>query len=149
MNKIVEFSIQDKGKEVKFIAERLKPFEQFNLIMKIISVVAKGGNGNNLHVEQALHNLFQTGKNVEIKEKLKEDFTPFKLILEAIKGALAQLSEEDRDWMITELLKNVKIDCGASYIVKATQEELNSRLSGFQAIFELLKELVKINLGFL
>lgn len=149
MEKIVTFTLEDKGiknkeQRLNFIAERLKPFEQFNLILKIISIVAKGNSNS----EQALHNIFQTGKEVE-NVKSEKDIIPLKLILDGIKGALAELSDIDRDYLINQLLKNTKIDCGQSYIVQANQEELNKRCSSFQPIFKLLKQAVKINFGFL
>lgn len=148
MQKEFNFEIKDGENTIKFIADRLAPFEQFNLILKVIGIVAKGSQTNTKQVEQVLHNVFQTGTVVEgVKSDI--DVNTFALILDAIKGALATLSEEDRDWLLFELLKNVKIDCGQSYIVKATIEELNKRLSGFKPILKLLTELVKINLGFL
>lgn len=149
MDKIVTYSFDDKGKKINFIIERLKPFEQFNLILKIISIIAKGNKENSDHVEQTLHNLFQTGKDLKGSEKVKNDAAPFKLVIDALKGALAELSDKDRDWLINELLKNTKIDRGNNYVVQATCDELDSLLSGFQAIFKLLSQLVKINLGFL
>ncbi len=152
MEKIVTFSIEDKGiikGRLDFIVERLKPFEQFNLILKIISIIAKGGAGNSAQLEQTLHNVFQTGKEVDGVKDMANDIAPFKLILDAIKGALAELSEKDRDWLISELLKNVKIDCGNSLTFKATTEELDNRCTSFQPIFKLLQQLVKVNLGFL
>lgn len=154
MDKTVKFTLEDKGinnkeKKLNFIVERLKPFEQFNLILKIISIIAKGNTTNSSQVEQALHNVFQTGTEIDGADKLKKDVAPLKLILDAIKGALAELSEKDRDWLINELLKNTKIDCGNSFIIPATSDELNERLSSFQPIFKLLSQLVKINLGFL
>lgn len=149
MEKIVTFTLEDKGinnkeKRLNFIIERLKPFEQFNLIIKIISIVSKG----NATSEQTLHNLFQTGKEVEGAGKA-ENVVPMKLILDMIKGALAELSDKDRDWLINELLKNIKIDCGQGYIVHASQTELDERCHSFQPIFKLLQQAVKINLGFL
>ena len=92
--------------------------------------------------------LEKTGKEVE-NVKSKADVNTFALILDAIKGAIAALSDNDRDWLLTELLKNVKIDKGQSYIITATIDELNNELSGFKPILKLLTELVKINLGFL
>lgn len=148
MQKEFKFSIQDNEKIINFIANRLAPFEQFNLILKLIGIVSKGSLTNTAQVEQVLHNVFQTGKEVENADS-KVDVNTFTLILDAIKGALATLSEHDRDWLLTELLKNVKIDKGQSYIVNATIEELNSQLSGFRPILKLLTELIKINLGFL
>lgn len=148
MQKEFKFSIQDNEKIINFIANRLAPFEQFNLILKLIGIVSKGSLTNTAQVEQVLHNVFQTGKEVENADS-KVDVNTFTLILDAIKGALATLSEHDRDWLLTELLKNVKIDKGQNYIVNATIEELNSQLSGFRPILKLLTELIKINLGFL
>lgn len=148
MQKEFKFSIQDNEKIINFIANRLAPFEQFNLILKLIGIVSKGSLTNTAQVEQVLHNVFQTGKEVENADS-KVDVNTFTLILDAIKGALATLNEHDRDWLLTELLKNVKIDKGQNYIVNATIEELNSQLSGFRPILKLLTELIKINLGFL
>lgn len=147
MQKEFKFSIQDEKNTLNFIALRLEPFEQFDLILKVIGIVAKGSLSNSAQVQQVLHNVFQTGKEVEDTSKI--DVNSFALILDAIKGALASLSGEDRDWLLSELLKNVKLDCGQSYIVQATREELNKRLSGFRPIIQLLTKLVKINLGFL
>lgn len=157
MEKTIRFSIEHKdivqniNKEHKLdlIVERLKPFEQLNLILKIISIIAKGHSTNSAQVEQALHNIFQTGKEINDANKEKSELSSLRLIIDAIKGALAELSDKDRDWLISELLKNVKIDAGQSYIVAANQEELNSRCTSFQPIFKLLAQLVKINLGFL
>jgi hypothetical protein len=148
MQKEFKFSIQDNEKTLNFIAIRLEPFEQWNFILRIIGIVSKGSLTNSAQVEQVLHNIFQTGKEVE-NVKSKADVNTFALVLDAIKGALATLSDNDRDWLLTELLKNVKIDKGQSYIITATIDELNNELSGFKPIFKLLAELVKINLGFL
>lgn len=148
MQKEIKFTIKDEKNELNFIAIRLAPFEQFNLILKIIGIVAKGSIANSAQVEQVLHNVFQTGKEIEDSAK-NVDINSVTLILDAVKGALATLSDEDRDWLLNELLKNVKLDCGQSYIIQATKEELNNRLSGFKPILKLLTELVKINLGFL
>lgn len=147
MQKEFKFSIQDNDKKINFIVNRLAPFEQFNLILKLIGIVSKGSLTNTAQVEQVLHNVFQTGKEVENADS-KVDVNTFTLILDAIKGALATLTEHDRDWLLTELLKNVKIE-KESYLIPATIEELNSQLSGFRPILKLLTELVKINLGFL
>ena len=145
---MIDFSFQDKDKELKFLVQRLKPFEQFNFMLRVISIISKGASSNTAEVEQILHNVLQTGKEVEGAKQLKNDVQPIKLLLDAIKGALAQLEDKDRDWLIKELLKNVKIVDGIIKI-PATIDELNTRLSGFQPVFKLLIELVKLNLGFL
>lgn len=154
MEKIITFSIEHKSiskemnHKLNFIVERLKPFEQLNLILKIISIIAKG-HSESAQIEQALHNIFQTGQQVE-QSKEKAEFSSLQLIIDAVKGALASLSDTDRDWLINELLKNVKLDTGHPTLKpKATVEELNERCDSFHPIFKLLSELIKINLGFL
>lgn len=136
------------GKIVTFIITRLKPFEQFNLILKIISIIAKGAKeSDKVKVEKSLHSILNTGKNFD--DNISGDLLSLNMLLDAIKGALSSLSDNDRDWLVAELLKNVKIDCGNNYIVKATQEEIDQRISGYSGIFKLLIEIAKINLGFL
>jgi len=154
MEKIITFTIEHKGinkennHKLNFIVERLKPFEQFNLIMRIISIISKGHHDSE-KVEQILHNTFQTGKKIE---KLGKDteVNSLQLILDALKGALAELSDKDRDFLVNELLKNVKIDTGHPTLkLDATIEELNQRLDTFHPIFKLLAQVLKVNLGFL
>lgn len=148
MDKIVEINIDDKGNNLKFFVKRLKPFEQCNLILRLISIISKGSVDFSSEVEQALHNVMQTGQQIEKTSTKNTNNTPFKLILDAFKGALASLSNDDRDWLINELLKNVTIDF-SGIKRKATIDELDTVMSGFQPVFKLMTELVKVNLGFL
>lgn len=151
----LEFSIVDKEKTHRFKAKRLAPFAQFNFILKIISIISKGGGVNSAKVEQFLHDAFSTGVQVEGGQK-KVDASPLNLILDAIKGGLAELSDADRDLIISTLLKGCSI-CDSSeeglkkgfvHFVPATIQELNEKVSGFKPIIEILAQLVKINLGF-
>ena len=145
---MIELAFKDKDKELKFSLERLKPFEQFNFILKIVSIISKGAKpSDTARVEQILHDVLQTGKQVDEAKPMKDE-VPITLLLDAVKGALGSLEEKDRDWLIKELLKNVKIHNGP-VIEDATIDLLNHRLSGFQPVFKLLIELVKVNLGFL
>lgn len=70
------------------------------------------------------------------------------LILNAIKGAIATLSNKDRDELIATLINGLEIVESPVFKTPATLQELNVRLFNFQAIFKLLTELIKINLGF-
>ena len=148
MDKNFTFGIIDGENTVTFCGERLKPFEQFNLILRIIGIVAKGSKNSSPQVEQALHNVFQTGTTIETG-KGTVNIDSFTLILDAIKGALSSLSDDDRDWLLKQLLKNVQIQAGTALKVDATIDEINDRFSGFQPIIRLLIHLVKVNLGFL
>ena len=141
--------INTDNKQLNFIVERLEPWEQFNLIIKIISIVANGHMTQSPMVEQILHNFFQTGVVVSDANKEEVGKKAFAVLIEAIKGALGSLLDSDRDFLISELLKNVKIDRGNKYIVQATKEELNGWFTSFKPIFKLIAQLVKINFGFL
>lgn len=154
MAKIVNFSIEDKNDEgekvvINFVAKKLPAIDQGFLVIRIIGIIAKGaGDKVDAHLEQLLHNLFQTGHQVDgVKGGLNEA-SAGGLILNAAKGAIATLSNKDRDDLIATLISGVEIVESTIFKTPVTIQELNQRLSGFQAFFKLMLELIKINLGF-
>ena len=154
MAKIINFSIEDKNDEgekvvINFVAKKLPATEQGCLILRIIGIIAKGaGDKVDAHLEQLLHNLFQTGHSVEGVKAGPDAASAGGLVLNAAKGAIATLSNKDRDELISTLIANVEIVESAVFKTPVTLQELNNRLSSFQAFFKLLLELIKINLGF-
>lgn len=154
MAKIVNFSIEDKNDEgekvvVNFIAKKLPAVEQGFLVLKIIGIIARGaGDKVDVHLEQLLHDYFQTGHKVEGIKNNNYEERAGSLVLNAVKGALATLSTKDRDELINTLIVTVEFVESAVFKTPVTLQELNQRLSSFQAFFKFLGELIKINLGF-
>lgn len=152
--KIVNFSIEDKNDEgekvvINFAAKKLSAIDASFLVIKIMGIVAKGSTGKvDDYLEQVLHNLFQTGHTVEGLKSGSDEALVGGIVLTAAKGALASLSNKDRDDLISTLIAGLEIVESVSFKTPATLQELNHRLSSFQAFFKLLMELIKINLGF-
>lgn len=152
--KIVNFSIEDKNDEgekvvINFEAKKLSAIEQSFLILKIIGIIARGaGDKVDACLEQFLHDLFKTGYKVEGAKAITDVDGAGGLVLNAVKGAIATLSNKDRDELISSLIMKLEIVESAVFKTPATLQELNTRLFSFQAFFKLLMELVKINLGF-
>jgi hypothetical protein len=154
MAKIINFSIEDKNDEgekviINFVAKKLPAVEQGFLILRIIGIIAKGaGDRVDSYVEQILHNLFQTGHQVDGVKNGIDTASAGGLVLNAVKGAVATLSNKDRDDLIATLIAGVEIAESAHFKTPVTIQELNQRLFSFQAFFKLILELIKVNLGF-
>ena len=135
-------------KKVNFIAKRLLPKDQTFLMLKIIGMIAKGSITNSRLVEQALHNAIYTGVKISGagKEKVEEN-SMGKIILEAVKGALANLSDEDRDYVFSELLKTVKIGENSQFD-SVSWKDLNFHFQTFVGPMKLFRELIDLNFGF-
>jgi hypothetical protein len=132
----------------KFEIERLSPSKQFNLVLKVIGIIAKSNQDYSGQIQQALHNQLQTGETFDISNEQKFEGDTLTLLLSAVKGALSSLSDTDRDYLINSLLSNVKIypnpeTPALSYT--ATMSELDKRFTSFMQIVKLLTEVVKIN----
>ena len=133
---------------VKFQIERLSPSKQFKLLLKIIGIVAKGDVDYSAQIQQVFHNQLQTGEQVDTSTENKYEGSTLSLIVNAVKGALSTLSDEDRDYLINSLLENVTIlpnEATPTLIIKATLEQLDKRLKNYTQIFNLLKEVIVVN----
>jgi hypothetical protein len=154
MIEAITFSIEEtdrKGekKKIDFSVTQFSAIEQSFLILKIIAIVARGTNSDvDLQIEQALHNAFRTGHNVEGLKANPSLDSQFGLLLNAVKGAISVLSDKDRDELISKLLTGVKIIDSSVFQTTASLAEINKRFTGFQSVFKLLMELFKIHLGF-
>ena len=145
---IKEFIIVENNNEFKFYAPKLKAFKQLDVIMDIIRIVARGSVTNKLEVEQILNNLFQTGAKIEgVDNKIE---TPaITLLVDAIKGALANLDGDTLNTLLNKLMFGLTIEIGNNQVIKATKEELDNRFSSWKSLLQLTKELIRHNLGFL
>ena len=133
---------------VKFQIERLSPSKQFKLLLKIIGIVAKGDVDYSAQIQQVFHNQLQTGEQVDTSTENKYEGSTLSLIVNAVKGALSTLSDDDRDYLINSLLENVTIlpnEATPTLIIKATLEQLDKRLKNYTQIFNLLKEVIVVN----
>jgi len=152
--KIVNFSIEDKNEDgekvvINFVTKKMSSVEAGFLVIKIIGIVARGaGDRVDAYLEQILHNLFQTGYTVEGVKNTTDAGSVGGVVLSAVKGAIATLSNKDRDELISTLITGVEIIESAVFKTPVTLQELNTRLCSFQAFFKLIFELIKINLGF-
>ena len=145
---IKEFTIIDNGVEFKFYAPKKKAFKQLDVIMDIIRIVARGSISNKLEVEQIVNNLFQTGVKVE-GVNTNIEIPAITLLVDAIKGALANLDGDTLDVLLNKLMVGLTIDVGDNKIVKATRDELDSRFTSWKSLLQLTRELIRHNLGFL
>ena len=146
MTDISKIVITEKDKTIEFEIERLKPSKQFNLLLKVIGVVAKGSNTASAQVTQVLHNQLKTGVDVPGKEQEQAwSGDSLTLILDAVKGALASLSDTDRDEITGTLLSNVKVVVTPELKRPATMDELDKRFTSFTSIIKLLKEVITAN----
>ena len=135
--------IKDGASELKFEVTRLKPSEQFKLILKVIGLIAKGSTQSK-RVEQLLHNQLGTGVEIDGLETSQEANVMAQLF-DAIKGAISTLTDADRDALITELLRNVHIVVTPELKYQASLDQLDKRCSSFVPIMKLLVEVAKIN----
>lgn len=145
---IKELVIIEGDKEFKLYAPKLKAFKQLQVILDIIKIVARGSVSNKLEVEQILNNLFQTGVKVEGADT-KIEVPAITLLIDAIKGALANLDDEAFDSLLNKLMVGLTIDDGAGRAIKATREELDNKFTSWKSLLQVMKELIRHNLGFL
>ena len=132
----------------KFEIDRLSPSRQFNLVLKVIGIIAKSNQDYSGQIQQALHNQLQTGETFDVSNEQKFEGDTLTLLLSAVKGALSSLSDTDRDYLINSLLSNVKIYPNPEVpdlCYTATMAELDKRFTSFMQIVKLLTEVVKIN----
>lgn len=136
--------IKDGDNEFNFEVERIKPSSQFNLLLKVIGLAAKGSLVAPKQVEALLHNALKTGVQVDTTGEVKYDGEVSTMFVDAIKGAIATLEDKDRDYLINALLERVTL-VNAAGRFKATTEELDKRFSSFVPLFTLLREVATIN----
>jgi hypothetical protein len=151
---IKEFTITENGNVFKFYAPKLKAFKQLDVMTDIIRIIARGSASNKKEVEQVLNNLLQTGVKVEGADKKEGadkniEVPVITLLIDAIKGALANLDSETLELLLSKLMNGLTIDIGNNKVVPATHELLDEKLESWKSLVQLTRELIRLNLGFL
>ena len=131
-----------------FIITKLAPSKQKNLLFKIAQMMCKGSLSYPKSVENLINNRLQTGVTVDNSAEDIAGKTVGEILLDAVKGSIATMSESDRDSLIASLLECVKVQPNAevpSLLYPATDVELDKRLSDGLQYFKLIGEVIKIN----
>ena len=147
------FTITNTNNEIiNFQTARLTATQQFNVITKLIQILAKGSGCNSKVVEQLFNNYAQTGVEVDLnndeKTKITDTTKTVGLFVDAIRNGIANLQDDEKDWLLKTLLKNTFIVIDGGGLLPCTNDNLDMRFDNFKQMIVLYKELVAFNFGF-
>lgn len=131
--------------DISFNIGRILPSKQKDMIFKVVKMLCKSDSHDTRQVEQFIHNSLQTG--VVVDNSTINNDSIFTLLLNAVKNAIANLSDIEHNQLVTDLLAVVQIipNPNDSKVLPATIENLDQVLKNGLQFYHLLLEVAKAN----
>ncbi|RTK96087.1 MAG: hypothetical protein EKK64_05000 [Neisseriaceae bacterium] len=150
----LDTKIKDGANELDLVITQFSATETVLFLNKLLSMLsrAKSVPTENIGlVKQAINNVMQTGVKAEDVSEVRMELLGeevFPMMIDVIKGAIAESSEDDQLIIMEKILNQVKLRQATEFIPLSLRS-IDNYVSNGMTIYKICGAVIKFNFGFL